>query len=47
MNNKITWKTFVSTCLLWLKTRYDWNSKPHEKLINFLKEKDIVFYCPE
>lgn len=45
--NQISWKILVSSCLLWLKTRYDWKSKPHVKLIEFLKTKDVIFYCPE
>jgi len=50
MNNpikNIKWKILVSTCLLWLKTRYDWKSKPQENLIEILKERDFMFYCPE
>ncbi len=45
--NKINWKILISPCLLWLKTRYDWESKEHTKLVEILKDKDILFYCPE
>ena len=50
MNNpikNIKWKILVSTCLLWLQTRYDWKSKPQDNLIKILKERDFMFYCPE
>lgn len=45
--NDYNWKILVSSCLLGLKTRYDWKSKPQHELLELLKLKDVVFYCPE
>lgn len=43
--NNLNWKILVSSCLLGLKTRYDW--KTQKSLIDLIKKKDILFFCPE
>ncbi len=40
-------KILVSSCLLGVPCRYDGNSKPNEKVMEFLKGKDTLGICPE
>ncbi|MDD3302740.1 MAG: DUF523 domain-containing protein [Candidatus Gracilibacteria bacterium] len=43
--NNLNGKILVSSCLLGLKTRYD--GKTQKSLIDLIKKKDILFFCPE
>ncbi|HIO42190.1 MAG TPA: DUF523 domain-containing protein [Aquifex sp.] len=40
-------KVLVSACLLGVNCRYDGRNKKNEKLIQMLKDKDIIAVCPE
>lgn len=37
----------VSACLLGTPCRYDGKSKPNEKIIDYLKDKEYIEICPE
>lgn len=38
---------FVSSCLMGEKCRYDGKSKPCRKVIDYVKDKEILKVCPE
>ena len=40
-------KVLVSACLLGVNCRYDGRNKKNEKLIQMLKDKEIIAVCPE
>lgn len=40
-------KVVVSACLLGEKCRYDGAEKAHEGVIGFLRDKEVVPFCPE
>lgn len=40
-------KVIVSACLLGEQCRYDGASKAHQGVIDFLKDKTVISFCPE
>lgn len=40
-------KILVSSCLLGINCKYDGSNNRNEKLINYLKNKEVISVCPE
>ena len=40
-------KVLVSACLLGKNCKYDGKNNKNEKIISFLKDKEVILVCPE
>lgn len=40
-------KVLVSSCLVGTNCKYDGGNNKNEKLINYLKNKEVILVCPE
>ena len=40
-------KILVSACLLGINCKYDGNNNMNEKVLDYLKDKEVIPVCPE